>query len=198
IGQGMTGPTDMQVIGVVKDAKYLNVREPVLKIVYRPLAQEPDSPMTLHVMTNDAERVLPYVRRAVQAVDAHVALFNVQTIRARIDESLQQERLVSTLASWLGLLGTVLAAIGLYGMISYSVVQRTREIGTRMALGATPAHVLRTFLRKALAVTGAGVALGIPLSLLAARAFAGFLYGLSPIDPLTVAVATGFLLLIAA
>jgi predicted permease len=198
IGQGVAGPTDMQVVGVVKDAKYLNVRERVLRIVYRPLAQEPDSPMTLHVKTNDAVTVLPYIRRAVQAADAHVPLFNVQTIEARIDESLRQERLVSTLASWLGLLGTVLAAIGLYGMISYSVVQRTREIGTRMALGATPGHVLRTFVWKALTVTCAGVVLGIPLSLLVARVFAGFLYGLSPADPLTVAVATGFLLLIAA
>lgn len=188
----------MQVVGVVKDAKYLNIRETVLRIVYRPLAQEPDSPMTLHVETNDAETVLPYVRRAVRAAGAHVPLFNVQTIEARINESLQQERLVSTLASWLGLLGTVLAAIGLYGMISYSVVQRTREIGTRMALGATPGHVLRTFVRKALAVTCAGVVLGLPLSLLAARVFARFLYGLSPADPLTVAVATALLLLIAA
>lgn len=198
IGQGTTGPADIQVVGVVKDAKYLNVREGVLRIVYRPLAQDPGSPMTLHVKTSDAETVLPYVRRAVHAADAHVPLFNVQTIGARIDESLQQERLVSTLASWLGLLGTALAAIGIYGMTSYSVVQRTHEIGTRMALGATPAHVLRAFVRKAMAVTGAGVALGIPLSLLAARVFAGFLYGLGPADPLTVAAATGFLLLIAA
>jgi predicted permease len=198
IGQGAVGATDMQVVGVVKDGKYLNVRENVLRIVYRPLAQDPDSPMTLHVRAKDAGAVVPYVRRAVQAVDAHVPLFNVQTIDARIDESLRQERLVSTLASWLGLLGTVLAAIGLYGMISYSVAQRTREIGTRMALGATPGHVLRTFVRKALAVTCAGVALGLPLSLLAARIFAGFLYRLSPADPLTVSLGAGLLLLIAA
>jgi ABC-type antimicrobial peptide transport system permease subunit len=127
-----------------------------------------------------------------------VPLFNLQTIEARVDESLKQERLVSTLASMLGFLGTVLAGIGLFGMISYSVVQRTREIGTRMALGATPRNVLGTFVWKALVVTLGGIVLGIPLSLLAARVFSGFLYGLSPADPLTVVAAAAMLLLIAA
>ena len=197
IGQGPQGPTDMQVVGVVKDSKYLNVREQTLRVVYRPLAQEPSSPMTLLVRTNDADAVLPYIRRVVHAADAHVPVFNVQTIEARIDESLQQERLVSTLASWLGVLGTILAAIGLYGMISYSVVQHTREIGIRMALGATPGHIIRTFVRKALVVTVAGVGAGVPLSLLAARLFAGFLYGLSPADPPTAVEAAGLLFLIA-
>jgi predicted permease len=197
IGPGAKGPADIQVVGVAKDAKYLNVREDTLRIVYRPFAQAPSSPMTLHVRTNDATLALPYVRRAVQDADAHVPLFNVQTIDARIDESLQQERLVATLASGLGVLGTVLAAIGLYGMISYLVVQRTREIGIRMAIGATPGDVLRTFLRRALTVAAAGLGVGVPLSLLAARVFAGFLYGLSPADPATIAAAAGLLFLIA-
>jgi predicted permease len=197
IGQGTSGPTDIQVVGVVNDAKYLNAREPALRIVYRPLAQTPGSPMTLHVRTNDTGLVLPYIRRAVQGADAHVPLFDVQTIEARIDESLQQERLVAMLASWLGMLGTVLAGIGLYGMISCLVAQRTREIGIRMALGATPAHVLRTFLRRALTVVVAGLGVGVPLSLLAARVFAGFLYGLSPADPATIVAAAGLLFVIA-
>jgi predicted permease len=199
IGPGATGVTDLQVIGVVKDAKYLSVREKTLRIVYRPLAQEPSSPMTLHVRTtSNTEAIVPYIRRAIQAVDPHVPLYNLQTIEARIDESLKQERLVSTLASMLGFLGTVLAGIGLYGMISYSVVQRTREIGTRMALGATPRNVLATFVRKALVVTVGGILCGIPLSLVAARVFSGFLYGVSPADPSTVLAATTMLLLIAA
>jgi predicted permease len=194
IGLGATGATDIEVIGVVKDAKYLNVREGALRIVYRPLAQEPSSPMTLHVRTTgNARPFAPYIRRAVQAVDKQVPLFNVQTIEERVDESLMQERLVSTLATMLGFLGTVLAAIGLYGMINYSVVQQTREIGTRMALGATPSNVARLFVRKALTVASVGIVLGIPLSLIAARAFSGFLYKLSPADPGTVVAATAIL-----
>lgn len=197
IGLGATGATDIEVIGVVKDAKYLNVREETLRIVYRPLAQEPSSPMTLYVRTtSNAEPIAPYIRRAVKAVDKHVPLFNMQTIEERVDQSLRQERLVSTLASMLGFLGTVLAAIGLYGMISYSVVQRTREIGTRMALGATAANVAGAFVRKALTIALGGIVLGIPLSLIAARVFSGFLYKLSPADPSTVVAATAILFLV--
>jgi predicted permease len=197
IGTGAAGVTDLQVIGVVKDAKYLSVREKTLRIVYRPLAQEPSSPMTLHVRTANTT-IVPYIRRAIQAMDLHVPLYNLQTIETRIDESLKQERLVSTLVSMLGFLGTVLAGFGLYGMISYSVVQRTREIGTRMALGATPRNVLATFVRKALVVTVGGILCGIPLSLVAARVFSGLLYGVSPADPSTVLTSTTMLLLIAA
>jgi ABC-type antimicrobial peptide transport system permease subunit len=155
--------------------------------------------MTLHVRTKrNAESIVPYLRRAVQAADLHVPLFNVRTIEQRVDESLNQERLVSTLASTLCFLGTVLAGVGLYGMISYAVVQRTREIGTRMALGATPGNVLGAFVRKALVVTLGGIVLGIPLSLLATRVFSAFLYGLSPEDPVTIVAGTAVLLLIAA
>jgi predicted permease len=198
IGQGVSGVTDIEVIGIVKDAKYLAVREKTLRIMYRPLAQEPSSPMTLHVRTaRNSERISPYLRRVVQAVDSHVPFFNVQTIEARIDESLAQERLVSSLATILGVLGTLLAGIGLYSLINYSVVQRTREIGMRMALGATRGHVLATFFRKAFVVILAGVVVGAPLSLIEARVFSGFLYGLSPADPITLSAAAAMLVLIA-
>ena len=116
--------------------------------------------MTLHVRTHrNSEIIAPFVRRAVQTVDSHVPLFNIQTVEARIDESLAQERLVSTLATMVGMLGTLLAGIGLYSLINYSVVQRTREIGLRVALGATRGHVFATFLRKAFVVIFAGIVL---------------------------------------
>lgn len=198
IGQGASGVTDVEVIGVVKNAKYLSVREKALRIVYRPLAQEPSTPMSLHVRTaGNSQGVAAYVRRAVLAVDSHVPLFNVQTIEARVDESLAQERLVSTLAATLGVLGTVLAGIGLYSLINYSVVQRTREIGMRVALGATQANVLAPFLQKALVIVLAGVALGAPLSLIEAHVFSGFLYGLTAADPAIFIAATSMLVLVA-
>jgi predicted permease len=197
IGPGAAGSTDIEVIGVVKNAKYLAVREKDLRIMYRPLAQEVSSPMALHVRTAaNGAGIGPYVRRAVQTVDSHVPLFNVQTIEARIDESLAQERLVSTLATMLGVLGTVLAGIGLYSLINYSVVQRTREIGMRMALGATPGKVLATFIRTVYVIIVAGVALGVPFSVAGAHIFSGFLYGLSPTDPFTFGAAIGLLVLI--
>jgi ABC-type antimicrobial peptide transport system permease subunit len=155
--------------------------------------------MTLHVRAaRNSEDVGPYVRRAVQTVDSHVPLFNVQTIEARLDESLAQERLASTLATMLGVLGTVLAGIGLYSLINYSVIQRRREIGIRMALGATPANVLVTFIRKAFGVILPGVALGAPLSIVEARVFSGLLYGLGPADPSTVGAAIAMLVLVGA
>jgi predicted permease len=198
IGQGASGPTDIEVIGVVKNAKYLAVREKTLRIMYRPLAQEPSSPMALQVRTaGNSQGITPYVLRAVQAVDSHVPLFNVQTIEARIDESLAQERLVSTLATILGVLGTMLAAIGLYSLVDYSVVQRTREIGMRMALGATRGNILATVLRRAFVIILAGVAVGAPLSLIEGRVFSGLLYGLSPGDPIMLIAAIAMLVLVA-
>jgi predicted permease len=199
IGLGATGATDMVIIGVVKNAKYLSVREKTLRTVYRLFSQAQSSPMTLHVRTTgNAGAIVPYVRRAVQKVDGQVPLFNLLTIESRVDESLKQERLLSTLASMLGFLGTVLAGIGLYGLISYSVVQRTKEIGARMALGATPRQVAGAFVRKALVITLGGIAIGVPLSLVTARVFSGFLYGLSPADSSTIVAATTLLLVIAA
>ena len=124
-------------------------------------------------------------------------LFDIQTIEARIDESLAQERLVSTLATMLGIMGILLAGIGLYGLINYSVVQRTHEIGLRMALGATRGEVFTTFLRKAFITMFVGAIVGAPLSLMAARVFSGFLYGLSHADPLTLSAAFAILVLIA-
>ena len=154
--------------------------------------------MALHVRTaRNSQGIAPYVRRAVQAVDSHVPIFNIQTVEACIDESLAQERLVSTLATMLGILGTLLAGIGLYSLINYSVAQRTREIGLRMALGATRGQVFATFLRKAFVTIFVGVALGAPLSLMVARVFSGFLYGLSPADPITLSAATATLVVIA-
>jgi predicted permease len=189
IGRGRSGPTDIEIVGLVKNAKYLNVRESALPTVYFPFRGQ--SPMTLHVRTaGNPHLVLPAIHDEIRSLDSSLPLFQVQTLEARIDDSLRQERLVATLSAILSTLGTFVAAIGLYGVINFSVVRRTREIGVRMALGAEPRHVLLMVLRRALALVAIGIGVGLAAALGSVRAVASFLYGVSPVDPITITSAT--------
>jgi hypothetical protein len=123
-----------------RGAKYLNLREEPRRIVYRPHAQAFHSLMMLHVRAvGDPSDLVPIVRQEARALDPALPVFNVQTMRGRIDESLSQERLVATLAGALGLLGTLLAVVGVYGVVSYGVTRRKRELAIRVAVGGVPA-----------------------------------------------------------
>lgn len=194
IGRGVSGPANLVVVGVVGDAKYRAVREETLRIVYLALSQSPHSPMALHLRTRgNAARLVPYVREAVRGADPQVPLFQVETVEERVDQALSQERLVATLANLLGGIATLLAAIGLYGVISYSVTQRVAEIGIRFALGARSGHVLFFFVRRALIVAAIGLAAGLPLTLASTRLLTALLYGITPADPATIGGAAGLL-----
>jgi predicted permease len=128
IGSGQSGPATIEIVGVVRDAKYLNIREDPRRTVYRPLSQAPRSLMTLHVSTKaDPAAVAPLVEREVRALDPTVPLFQVQSMRGRIDDSLRQERLMAALGRALGTLGSLLAMIGLYGVVNYAVVRDARH-----------------------------------------------------------------------
>ncbi len=131
--------------------------------------------------------MISLIQREARALDPNIPLFNIQTMAARVDESLRQERLVLALASLLGVLGTLLAAIGLYGVLSYSVIQRTREIGIRMALGAQQFSVLFMALRRGMTVAGIGIAAGIIAAVGLTRILRARLFGVSPTDTLTFA-----------
>jgi predicted permease len=195
IGRGRRGPADIEIVGLVKNAKYLNVREAPLPTVYFPFRG--GSPMTLHVKAlGDPLLVVRVIEEEVRALDSTLPLFQIQTMEARIDDSLRQERLVATLSAILSVLGTLVAAIGLYGVISFSVVQRTREIGIRMALGAKPRRVLLMVLRRALLLVGVGIGVGLPLAIGSLRLVASFLYGVSALDPASLAGATIVLIVI--
>ncbi len=184
-GQGRQGPAPVEVVGLVENAKYLNVKEAPLPTVYFPFRGQ--SPMTLHARTTgDPRLVLPIVREEVRALDSAMPIFHVQTMEARVDDSLRQERLVATLSAVLSLLGTLVAAVGLYAVINFMVVQRTREIGIRIALGAEPRPVLLMILRRGLTLVAIGIALGLPFALGSFRLVASFLYLVSPGDPLIV------------
>jgi putative ABC transport system permease protein len=185
IGQGRQGPAEIEVVGLVEDAKYLTVREAPLPTAYIPFRGS--SPMTLHVKTLANPRsVLRRIERELQALDPTLPLFHVQTIEARIDDALRQERLVATLSGMLSGLGILIAAVGIYGLISFSVTQRTREIGIRIAVGAGPRRILLMILGRALLVVAIGMAVGLPLALGSLRVTGSFLYGVSPSHPATV------------
>jgi ABC-type antimicrobial peptide transport system permease subunit len=188
IGRGKQGSADIEVIGLVENAKYMSVREAPLPTVYFPFRG--GSPMTLHVRASgDPAAVLRVIEQELRALDPALPLFQVQTIEARVDDALRQERLLATLSTIMSVIGTLIVTVGLYGLISISVLQRTREIGIRIAVGAGPRQILLMILRRAFVLVGIGVFLGLPLAFSSLRVAAGVLYGISPSDPMTATAA---------
>jgi ABC-type antimicrobial peptide transport system permease subunit len=158
--------------------------------------------MILHVRTSiDSNSVRALVRAEVWKADSSVPQFEVHTLAEEVDAVLVQERLIATLSSSLGGLALLLAAIGLYGLLAFGVVQRTAEIGIRMALGALRADGVWMVLKEALVLVSIGVAIGVAaalgLSRIAASQIAGLLFGLTPGDPLVISVATALLMVVA-
>ena len=180
-----------EVIGVVKDTKYREMREPFAQIVYLAEAQDPDpSPfMSLMVRSEgDFALLAPAVTQAVASVVPSAAL-ELKVFDTQLRDRLLRERLMATLSAFFGVLAVVLATIGLYGVMSYSVARRKGEIGLRMALGADRRDVVTMILREAGVLLAGGVLFGTALALLAGRAASTLLYGLQPSDPATLAAA---------
>ena len=140
---------------------------------------------------------MPALRRVVHAADPALPLVNVQTQQDQIDADLADERLLVSLTSAFGLLALVLASVGIYGVMAYSVAQRTTEIGIRMALGAIPRQILAMVLREASSLSAAAIALGAGASLLVTRFVKSMLFGVAPSDPATVCGAAVLLLIVA-
>jgi ABC-type antimicrobial peptide transport system permease subunit len=128
-------------------------------------------------------------RRTAHDLDANVPLYNLRTLERQIERSLLNERLVATLSTAFGILATLLAVIGLYGVMAYTVARRTREIGVRMALGAATGDVLWLVMREVLVLVGCGIILGVVGASLLSRVVQSQLYGLTPTDPLTIVAA---------
>ena len=155
--------------------------------------------MTLVVRTagEAGTTIASAVQREARAMDAAMPMFEVETLATQVEASLAQERLVATLSSGFGLLALLLCCLGLYGILSYTIAQQTKEIGIRMALGAARRDVLWLVLRDALRLVSFGVLLGLPAALAASRLIASQLFGLSAADPLTIGAATLLLLIVA-
>jgi ABC-type antimicrobial peptide transport system permease subunit len=146
----------------------------------------------------DPSRIVAAVRQAVQAVDKNLPVTHLKTLATQVDESLMQERLIGTLSGFFGLLSLALAAIGLYGLMAYAVSQRTHEIGIRMALGGQRRDVLWLVLKEALRLVLIGMSIGLFAALAASRLIANQLFGLTPSDPKTFALASLLLVAVAA
>jgi ABC-type antimicrobial peptide transport system permease subunit len=145
----------------------------------------------------DPREAISAVRNVLQHSGFDLALFDIKTESQQIDELLFQERLLARLSSLFGLLALLLACIGLYGLLSYEVARRTREIGIRMALGAQPGGVLRSVVGRGIALAAVGAAIGTAASFGVTRLLGSMLYDVKPSDPLTLAGATMLLLLVA-
>jgi predicted permease len=177
------------VIGVAKDSKYNAVTEAPQSFIYQPLSQNYTPAGTLHVRAaGDAAAMANAVRAKIHEVDPSLSLFNVQTLEQQVGQSLQPLEMNVMMLAVFGGLALLLASIGLYGVASYSVTQRTREIGVRMALGAPSSSVLGLVLRHGMILVGAGLAVGLILAYATAGLMKTLVVGVDTHDPLTFAV----------
>lgn len=185
-------PRAMQIIGVVGNVKYARIRDdapPTLYIAYpQARTMSPFSTYELRI-GGDKDAIVRAIESAALALNPDVPIVNLRTEDEIVDEVLYLERTFAMLSSAFGALALVLACVGIYGTIAYTVAQRTNEIGIRMALGAERANILKMVLRETLVVVGAGLLAGLPLAWLGTRMLTAQVYGLSPHDPVTMAVA---------
>jgi predicted permease len=187
-----------QIVGVVGDVRTSSLDADVRPMIYYVEAQAPTGSLTLAIRhSGDPGPLVAAVRTAVRDLDRDVPLTDVATMATRLSRSMADRRYPMLLLSGFALLAVLLAAVGLYGLLSYVVSRRTREIGVRMALGADQLTVLRMVLRDGVRLTLMGVAAGAVASIAAARALGHLLYGVGPTDPLTFA-AVGLLLVVVA
>jgi putative ABC transport system permease protein len=202
IGQIITfdrQPAPYEIVGVVGDAKYLNLHEPIPRMVYLHAFQEPrifSHELSLRTSIAPAA-VANDVRRAVRDVTRTVTVAKVTTLTDQIDASIIPERLMAVLSGFFAGLGALLAAIGLYGLLAYTVARRTNEIGIRIALGATRRDVMWMVQGSSLALVGAGLALGIPLAWISERVAAAFVDNLAAGGGVPIGLATAALIAVA-
>ena len=189
---------DLEIVGVAKDIVYYNYRDETPRFVYFPVMQTLDYLESLEVRTaGDPTAVIPLVRQAVNEAGENLPIVEVKTLDEQIDRSLRDDKLVSQLTSFFGLLALLLASIGLYGVLAYGVAQRTNEIGIRIALGAGRVQVLWMILRDGMVLVGLGILIGIPASLATTRLASSLLFGLGAADVWTMFGATLVLCLVA-
>ena len=194
-------PADMEIVGVVADAKYNSLREESVPRIYAALFNPmwDQNSAVYEVRTYaDPAAVSAALRQAVQETSASVPPITIHTMSGLVDESLQSDRFIERLSGAFGILALVLASIGLYGIMAYTVARRTRDIGIRLALGAAPGNVLRQVLVETLALVVIGVAVGVPAAVGGSYFVRSMLYGLGVADPVALTFAALMMLSVAA
>ncbi len=189
---------DLEIVGVIGDVKYESAKTDPEPAVYRPILQVQDSDAyssNVEIRTSgDAASLAPMARAAISQVDPKLPVFGVTTLREQLAGALQREKLVAELVSFFGVLALLLACIGLYGVMAHGVVRRTKEIGIRMALGAERRKIVWMIMRETIVLVLAGIAIGVPVALGAARLISNQLFGLNPADPFSLIVAASVLI----
>ena len=192
------GKREVEVVGVVGDSKYDGLRNTVPPTALLSFLQREMYGMHVIVrVAGETGRMRRAIEAAVQAVDPGLPLTRYRTQREQIDETTGRERVFARLLTAVGAFALLLACVGLHGVTSYSVTRRTSEIGIRLALGARRSQVLWLVLRHVLVLAAVGLAIGIPMALLAAPAIGSFLFGLQPTDPMTLMVAAAIMVSVA-
>jgi len=188
------------IVGIVGDVRHVEVTEQPRPQMYLPQSQFTDSflVLTARVSTDDPPALVPGVRQALREMDPAVPLYDVATLDALLARSTASRRFVMWLLAGFAGVSLLLAAIGLYGVIAYTVASRTREVGVRIALGATKAHVFRLVLGSGVGTVTIGLLGGLAASALLTRFLEGQLFGVRPLDPAALAGAVGVLGLVAA
>ncbi|HEY8184855.1 MAG TPA: FtsX-like permease family protein, partial [Pyrinomonadaceae bacterium] len=187
VGRGFSdGHDTFEVVGVARDTKYRNLREPPRMTMYLPLAQAYVPTVSLVVRTGgDPRSLAPLIQARLHTIEPSLAIYNSRTLLEHVGRSLYLERMESLIFGFLGLLALILTAIGVYGVVAYSVAQRTRELGIRIALGAQKKDVLQLILRKGLVLVAWGSVIGLVACHWLSRLISSQLYGVSPNDPIT-------------
>ena len=200
---GKHSKMDMQIVGVVADSKHRGVRSGVIPMVYSAVAQEPETTgLQFYVRTTQSPELAENtVRAALHGLDSKLVIDSMMTMDEQIDNNVSSERMIALLATSFAFVALLMSGVGLYGVLAYATVQRTKEIGIRMALGAQRLAVVRLVLTDMTKVALAGIAVAIPLAVMLARWMRSQLFGVQPFDPVTMAgclVMTVVMVLVAA
>jgi predicted permease len=190
---------DVEIVGVVRDSKYSDLREPAPREVFMPIDQDErvDQCSFFVRSAQSAAGLGSALRSAVAALDPNLPVYNLQTVATQIDDSIYIDRMIAALSMFFGGLATLLAAVGLYGVIAYNVARRTREIGLRMALGAERGRVLWMVMKEVALLAGAGIVVALPAAYAAGRAVHSQLYGVPSADFAVLVGSAGVLAVVA-
>jgi predicted permease len=190
---------NIEIVGLARDSKYSQVKDKIPPVYFLPLAQsEPQGENTFYVRTGlPTDQSIRAIQAAMKTIDPNLPLKSLESLPQQVRENVYLDRMISTLTVAFSFLATLLAAIGLYGVLAYSVAQRTREIGVRMALGANAGSVRGLVLRQVGVMTFIGGAIGIVAALGLGRAARSLLYELQAYDPVVIAGAAAVLAMVA-